>query len=145
MVTRPLGASVRGFAAWQISLLLDKPLRMRIAELECQPRVDGRYMQELREAFTDLRLAGQQWAEWHRAIFADESAEAAVTEIGTDSSQHDEMITPEEASVLLDVSPSRVRQLLRSGELPGRRVGGRWLIDCSDVVAYAGTPRGDVA
>jgi excisionase family DNA binding protein len=91
-----------------------------------------------------MQQAGELWVEWHRAISADESMEAVVTEIGSSSLQRGE-ITPEEASVVVGRSPSRIRQLLRSGVLPGRRFGRHWLLPRSAVESYAGTPRGDVA
>jgi excisionase family DNA binding protein len=58
-----------------------------------------------------------------------------LTEIGQDSAV-DMEISPRKASELLRVTDSRVRQLLRSGELPGRKVGPRWLVKRSAVLAY---------
>jgi excisionase family DNA binding protein len=49
--------------------------------------------------------------------------------------QHSE-ITPKEAAELLNRTDSRVRQLLRDGTLPGRRVGRRWLVQRAAVVAF---------
>jgi excisionase family DNA binding protein len=137
-----LSACVGVFAAWQMGLLLREPLGRRIGELERSGRVHPAYVRQLRAAYGEIVAAGELWLE--RRVSVDGNAEAVVTEIGAASSQHVE-ITPEEASVLLDVSPSRVRQLLRSGVLHGRRVGRCWLAQRAAVVAYAGTPRGDVA
>ena len=67
-----------------------------------------------------------------------------VSSVGSGFSQHVEL-SPVEASVLLGVSSSRVRQLLRSGVLYGRRVGRSWLVERSAVESYAGVPRGVVA
>jgi excisionase family DNA binding protein len=99
------------------------------------------YLAQLRAAYGEIVAAGELW---QGRISVDGSAEAAVAEIGSSSERHEE-ITPEEASVLIRRSPSRVRQLLRSGVLPGRRVGRNWLAEHAAVEAYAGTPRGDVA
>jgi excisionase family DNA binding protein len=138
----PLGAYVRGFAAWQFALILREPLRQRIAELERSARVHPDYVRQLKAAYAELVEAGEQWQE--RRVSAGESTEAAVTEIGSSSERHEE-ITPEEAAVLIGRSPARVRQLLRSGVLPGRRIGRNWLVERAAVEAYVGTPRRDVA
>jgi len=50
----------------------------------------------------------------------------------------EERLTSEEAGAVLHVTPSRVRQLARSGELPGRQAAGRWSFHRGDVVAYRG-------
>ena len=46
-----------------------------------------------------------------------------------------------EAAVALGVSRSRVHALLHSGEIRGRKVGMRWLVDETSVRARAGAPR----
>jgi excisionase family DNA binding protein len=139
---RPLlGASISGFSAWQFALMLRESLPRRVAELR-SAQVHPEYVRQLKAAYAELVEAGEQWQE--RRVSADESAETPVTEIGSSSVQHEE-ISPEEASVLLDRSPSRVRQLLRGGVLPGRHVGRHWLVERAAVEAYAGTPRGDAA
>ena len=43
------------------------------------------------------------------------------------------VIGASQAASSLQVSQRRVRQLLESGQLSGQRVGGRWVINCSDV------------
>lgn len=42
-------------------------------------------------------------------------------------------LTVPEAAARLGVSPKTVRRMLVSGVLPGQKVGGRWLIDASDL------------
>jgi excisionase family DNA binding protein len=143
-MARPLGASVRGFAAATFALLLDVPLQRRIAELERSPRVDRRYVDELRVAFAELQQAGEEWQAWRHSISVDGSVSEVLAEIGSGSAQHEE-ITPEEAAGMLTVTASRVRQLLRDKELEGRKVGRSWLVERAAVLAYRGTPRGDAA
>ena len=100
---RPLPAAIRGFAAWQFGLMLGEPLRLRIAELERPGSgVHFDYMRQLKAQYAELVEAGRQWQEWRAC--ADESAEVRSTQVVGDSSQPDE-ITPEEAAVLLRVTP----------------------------------------
>lgn len=42
-------------------------------------------------------------------------------------------MTVDEASRALRLHPSRIRALLKAGELRGRKIGGRWLADTDDV------------
>jgi hypothetical protein len=46
-----------------------------------------------------------------------------------------------EAAQVLGMDPSRVRFMLRSGQLQGRRSGSIWLIDTDVLAALAGRPR----
>jgi excisionase family DNA binding protein len=117
--------------------LLREPLRQRIAELERSGRVHPEYVRQLRAAYGEIVAAGELWQE--RRVSVDGSTKAAVTEIGSSSWQPEEL-SPEEASVLLDVSPSRVRQLLRSGALEGRRVGRSWLVSRAAAPRSTGKP-----
>ena len=54
------------------------------------------------------------------------------------------MVSVYEAAVSLGVDPRRVRALLAAGQLEGRRVGGRWLVEPASVAhrARAGTAPG---
>jgi hypothetical protein len=47
-------------------------------------------------------------------------------------------LSAEEAAVKLDVTPHRVRQLCRAGQLDARQVSGAWLIDPISVELRAG-------
>jgi len=40
-----------------------------------------------------------------------------------------DLLTTAEAAALLSLTDSRIRQLIRSGSLPARRLGRDWLID----------------
>jgi excisionase family DNA binding protein len=46
------------------------------------------------------------------------------------------------AAALLGVSKGRVRQLLSSGQLPGRKIGRDWLIRSGDLRRFEALPRG---
>lgn len=50
-------------------------------------------------------------------------------------------IDVKEASRRLGLNDSRVRQLLRAGDLRGRRLGGSWLVDGEDVARLQGRVR----
>lgn len=50
-------------------------------------------------------------------------------------------LSASEAAALLNVSAVRVGQLLRSGDLPARRVGRTWVVRSEDVYALAATAR----
>ena len=47
-----------------------------------------------------------------------------------------QLVTPEEAAHYLGVSPYTVGERLKSGEIPGRKHGSRWLIRVVDLTAY---------
>ncbi len=47
-----------------------------------------------------------------------------------------QLVTPEEVAEYLGVSAYTVRERLKSGELPGRKHGSRWLIRVVDLVTY---------
>ena len=47
-----------------------------------------------------------------------------------------QLVSPEEAAKYLGVSSYTVRERLKSGELPGRKHGSRWLIRVVDLVNY---------
>jgi molybdate transport system regulatory protein len=46
-----------------------------------------------------------------------------------------EMLSTEEASSYLHLNPKRVQALARSGKLPGRRIGRKWLFSRHDLEA----------
>lgn len=49
-----------------------------------------------------------------------------------------ELLSTEEASSYLRLNPKRIQTLARSGKLPGRRVGRKWLFDRRDLDALLG-------
>lgn len=49
-----------------------------------------------------------------------------------------ELLSTEEASAYLHLNPKRVQALARSGKLPGRRVGRKWLFDRRELEAMLG-------
>mgnify|MGYP005843380115 CR=1 FL=1 len=51
-----------------------------------------------------------------------------------------EVFSPEEAAAYLRVHPQTVYKLLRSGELPGRKVGQLWRIPKQSLTAYLEGP-----
>jgi molybdate transport system regulatory protein len=49
-----------------------------------------------------------------------------------------ELLSTEEASAYLHLNPKRIQALARSGRLPGRRVGRKWLFDRRELEALLG-------
>ena len=49
-----------------------------------------------------------------------------------------ELLSTEEASLLLHLNVKRVQALARAGKLPGRRVGRKWLFDRRDLDTMLG-------
>ena len=47
-----------------------------------------------------------------------------------------------QAAAALGVSPNRVRQVLESAQLPGRKIGRDWLIRRADLERYRALPAG---
>ena len=47
-----------------------------------------------------------------------------------------QLFSPEEAAEYLGVSAYTVRERLKSGEIPGRKHGARWLIRVVDLAHY---------
>lgn len=131
---RPLGAYVGGVAAVWL---------MRQAE----PRISGaiRHYREsgqpdvaraLRDTYADLCAAAEQ----HWAALDAEAATAAGNSVTPSEDVEPRLVSAVDcrtAAAALDVSERRVRQLLASGLLAGRKVGGRWLADPQDVARYA--------
>jgi excisionase family DNA binding protein len=126
---RPLAAPVRGFSALVIVGELRESLPTRLEGLAASGGVHPGYLRELRETWGDLCEAAEQWKAWKLAQAGDGSAEPQnVADLSCSTS-----MTAGEASTVLEVSSSRVRQLLRAGVLEGRRVRGRWLVDRASV------------
>lgn len=51
--------------------------------------------------------------------------------------------TPEQAAEALHCTPRTIYRYLRSGEMPGRKIGGRWKILEEDLKAYIRGNTGD--
>lgn len=49
-----------------------------------------------------------------------------------------DLLSTEEASSYLRLNPKRIQALARSGKLPGRRVGRKWLFDRRELEAILG-------
>jgi excisionase family DNA binding protein len=47
-----------------------------------------------------------------------------------------DLLTPEEAAIYLRLNPQTAYRLLRSGQLPGVKVGRQWRIRKSSIDAY---------
>ncbi|MGH7497657.1 MAG: TOBE domain-containing protein [Gemmatimonadales bacterium] len=49
-----------------------------------------------------------------------------------------DLLSTDEASAYLRLNPKRIQALARSGKLPGRRVGRKWLFDRKELEAMLG-------
>lgn len=129
MTTRPmLGARVRGCAAAVLVRVLDERLA-HVETLAAAGVVTAQDLTDTREAFAEIREAGQAWVEWRAA--ANGSAEALPAETAP-RSMHE--ICSDEAAEMLGVSSRRVRQLLAAGLLEGRLAGRTWLVSRPSVL-----------
>jgi excisionase family DNA binding protein len=132
----PSGAALTPLACAVFASMLRVPLRRRTSSAS---GIHPDNAAELRAAYEELDRVGREWMSWQRPISVAALAAVPATEMARDSVG--DMITTEIASQMLRLSDSRIRQLLRSGELPGRKVGRRWLVKRSAVAAYAGSSR----
>jgi excisionase family DNA binding protein len=136
-----LAAPVKGFAAWALVLLADRhgPDQMamlrRLAE---RGRLDPAYLDELQSSLAALREAAEQWLAWEKQVRASVSGRASAgrTEARSSSKAESTDLDTEAAANLLGVSTSRVRQMIRAGEIQGRKVGRVWLVSWASVQAY---------
>ncbi|BCJ65129.1 hypothetical protein GCM10009779_64360 [Polymorphospora rubra] len=125
-----LVAPVSGPVAVILARLLDEHLPRRLLSLETLVE-RGRMTPDL------LKETLQMWADVRLAAYAYESgpAVAAVTAEPVTAVASGLMlseITTEAAAELLNVSPNRVRQLLRRRDLQGRKIGRTWVVDLAD-------------
>jgi excisionase family DNA binding protein len=137
-----LVAPVRGFVAWALVLLVDRhgPDQMvalrRLAE---RGRLDPAYLGELQSSLAAIREAAEQWLAWEKQVRASASGRASAGQTETRPFSSDERSTEvntETAANLLGVSTSRVRQMMRAGEIQGRKMGRMWLVSLASVQAY---------
>jgi len=71
------------------------------------------------------------------ARYSIDTARAGRQSVPTDGSYVlPQLVSPEVVAEYLGVSPYTVRERLKSGELPGRKHGSRWLIRVVDLVNY---------
>lgn len=124
-----LVAPVGGFPALVIAKLLEDAMPARVVYLQRlieRGHLRPERMTELRETWAAIRSAAREWETWWSA--AGDRAAEQVTAVPQGSSGEREVDTTT-AACLLGVTPNRVRQLARAGDLPGRRAGRMWLID----------------
>jgi excisionase family DNA binding protein len=122
----PLVAPVGGFAAFVLAKVLDDALPSRLVGLQRQAeagRLHPDLVAEVTSTWSAIREAGRQWSEHRSAV--DGSAAEPVTAIPARSAE----IDTDKAADLLGVTPNRVRQLVRGGDIQARKVGRVWLVD----------------
>jgi hypothetical protein len=111
----------------------------RALEREQRLNGGGTIPTDLAEAIVALERAGAVWLGIQAATELAESPESPQAEllVGCSSAgAPPPQLTSQAVSGLLDVSDRRVRKLAASGELPGRRVHGRWEFDRVHINEY---------
>jgi excisionase family DNA binding protein len=119
-------------AAAVFAQMLERPLRRRIA---ASSGIHPDNAAELRVMYAELDRVGRDWMRSRRSISVGSRLSRLSTEIAP-ASVVDMEIDTKKAAELLNLTTSRVRQLLRSGVLPGRLVGRCWVVKRSAVIAY---------
>jgi excisionase family DNA binding protein len=122
----PLVAPVGGFAAFVLARVLEDALPSRLVGLQRQVEsgnLHPDFLAQVTQAWAAIQEASRQYKQ--AAASASESAEEVLAEVPAASGE----IDTDRAAGLLRVTPSRVRQLVRSGDLPGRKLGREWLVD----------------
>src|SRR5262249_35355936 len=108
----------------------------RLAE---RGRLDPTYLGELQSSLAALREAAEQWLAWEKQVRASASGRASAGQTETRPFSPEERSTEvntETAANLLGVSTSRVRQMMRAGEIQGRKMGRVWLVSLASVETY---------
>lgn len=135
-----LGAFVTGRAASVLAPLLDEHLPDRLVRLSLlveKGRLDPEWLSEVNRAYAAIREAARVWRDVPAAVAATADQ---VTAAARDFDQGE--ISTEAAADLLNVTPNRVRQLLRTGVINGRHVGRTWFVDLDDVKERRGRDGG---
>jgi excisionase family DNA binding protein len=130
-MSRPLGAHVGGVSAYVIAAVLAEHLPARMVSLSRSAergRLDPRLLAEVAETWAQIREAAGAWSQWRASV--DGSTEAPPAEMPAGSTQEIDTAT---AADLLRVSSSRVRQMVRSGDITARKAGGVWLVPRSEI------------
>lgn len=136
---RPLGANVAGVAAVWVLRRLEPDIAASVRHFRAIGRED--VAAELVATFADVREAARQWQESRGASDVG-SAEGAPVDRGPVSDQLAVAVGCETAARALNVSGRRVRQLLATGALTGRkRDDGTWAIDPHDLARVAADRR----
>lgn len=67
----------------------------------------------------------------------------AAAEPVTDLAALPALLTADEVAAVLRLHPTTVKLLMRSGELPGRKIGGQWRLLKTDLLTYLGAELDD--
>lgn len=118
------GAVVAGWPAHVLSRILAR----HISALVADPRLSAAQRADLESVRADILKAARRWET--SISSADISEETHEPEILTRS----ELISTDQASLLLGVTPRRARQIAASGL--GVKVRGAWLLDRAAVEQY---------
>lgn len=124
------GAVVNGAAAVALASTLAQPEAI-VARARAVGDITAEDEAAAREQFDAIRQASRAYLRWRASVGA--STEVPTAEMAPPS---DEEISATTAAEVLNLTPSRVRQLLRSEVLPGRKVAGTWLVYRSTLATH---------
>ena len=125
-----LGAHVSGIAAHVIVALLDERMPARLVALQrlaSQGRIPEARVAEVASTWAAIREAARHWNDSRNDSLA--AVDGSAADPAAAMPEPSQEIDTDRAAGLLGVTPNRVRQLARSGDLPGRKAGGVWLVD----------------
>ena len=125
-------AAVWGRRAELLAALLDEVLPARLALMRAEVdagRLAADALVEMTALWRDVRAAADR-SRAARASAAGGSDTPAKAAMGP------QWIGTADVAALLGVKPRRARQILHSGAIPRRKVGGAWLAHRPSVLAY---------
>lgn len=129
--TGRLVAPLSGWAALVIARVLDREMPSRLLAVQAEVergRIDPARLGELRETWAAIREAAAAWA-----ASRDTSPASPASPDRAEVVRESREIDTGTAADILIVSTRRVRQLVATGELPGRQVTRRghlvWLVN----------------
>lgn len=124
IITEP-AAIVAGSGAYLLSRLLRSP-----SVLAYIRNAGWLHTDDFGEAVHAIHVAARAW---ETSISLPQRENARANEI---PGRYHGILTVEESAEELSLSLRRVQELARSGRIAGRRVGRRWELDRSSVIAY---------
>jgi excisionase family DNA binding protein len=135
-VSRPLlAASVSGSSAWIIHQVLHEPLRVRIEQLQRDPRVPGDVVRDLRGTAAGIQEAARQYREL--VTEAADSVEQLRGGCGAGlENPSQRWVDTGEAAANLNCSPRWITALIQQGRLVAAKRGRSWRVDVDSIDDY---------
>jgi hypothetical protein len=129
----PLGANVRGPAAWILWQTTRDSLRSRLSQLQVDPGVDRGVVRGFRNTIEDLELAAHEYRDWEMARNATESTEVPQGGPAAGLDCPSRWVDAGSVAASLGCTVRWVTQLCLTGRLAATKRGRSWLMDPSSV------------